>query len=175
MNGLGIDNFISTPGQLPPHVETIAFIDDVALSGQQAAKYLKKDDHGFRDRKAVLLTFMATKQAVATLKQAHVEVIATMMLDDRSKYFHESSVAFAGTYAAHRQDARDIATHYGAKLIPHHPLGFSDGQYGFGFFYNTPDNALPIFWSVDGNWKPIIRRYEKITTKLLEGYNDCFV
>lgn len=28
------------------------------------------------------------------------------------------------------------------------------------FFYNTPSNTLPIFWSFEDNWVPIFQRYD---------------
>ena len=43
-----------------------------------------------------------------------------------------------------------------------HPLGFADGQHLFGFYYNTPDNTLPIFWCKSPNWSPAFVRYGKV-------------
>ncbi|MDR2409621.1 MAG: hypothetical protein LBE13_16135, partial [Bacteroidales bacterium] len=41
------------------------------------------------------------------------------------------------------------------------PLGYKDGEYAFGFYYNTPDNSLPIFWGQKNGWLPILKRYHK--------------
>ena len=27
------------------------------------------------------------------------------------------------------------------------PLGYQDSELAFGFYYNIPDNTLPIFWA----------------------------
>ena len=54
-----------------------------------------------------------------------------------------------------------MATHYGSTIRSKSPLGYSGGQFLFGFFYNVPDNTLPIFWVEDEKWKPILPRYDK--------------
>lgn len=50
-----------------------------------------------------------------------------------------------------------------------YPLGFANGQYMFGFYYNTPDNTLPIFCCESSNWSPAFVRYGKIYG--IEGVN----
>ena len=50
-----------------------------------------------------------------------------------------------------------------------YPLGFANGQHMFGFYYNTPDNILPIFWCKSSNWSPAFVRYGKIYG--IEGVN----
>jgi len=44
-------------------------------------------------------------------------------------------------------------------------LGHSNGQYAFGFYYNTPNNTLPLFWSDQNGWIPIMKRYDKVYGK----------
>lgn len=29
------------------------------------------------------------------------------------------------------------------------------------YYYNTPNNTLPIFWSDENSWQPIFQRYNK--------------
>jgi len=58
-----------------------------------------------------------------------------------------------------------MAEEYGLRLKPDVPLGYANGQYTFGFFYNTPDNTLPLFWSSNAQWIPLMKRYEKIYGK----------
>jgi hypothetical protein len=65
----------------------------------------------------------------------------------------------------HRENCKTLAEAYGTELEPSHPLGYGDGQYAFGFYYNTPDNTLPIFWSETAGWFPVMKRYEKIYGK----------
>ena len=47
------------------------------------------------------------------------------------------------------------------KIDSENPLGYKNGEYAFGFFYNTPDNTLPIFWGTNNGWCPIFKRYDK--------------
>ena len=49
-----------------------------------------------------------------------------------------------------------------AEYMKKYPLGFDDGQQAFGFYYNTPDNSLPVFWCESANWKSIFKRNHKI-------------
>ena len=66
-----------------------------------------------------------------------------------------------------------LCNYYGTEIVSHelsaaeaymksHPLGFADGQHLFGFYYNTPDNTLPIFWCKSPNWSPAFVRYGKV-------------
>ncbi|MGB2867390.1 MAG: hypothetical protein WBD36_02975, partial [Bacteroidota bacterium] len=74
--------------------------------------------------------------------------------------FDKQSAAFNG-FGQHREVARRMTEHYGVKIEPKRPLGYQDSQLLIGFFYNTPDNSLPIFWSSKNNWKPVFKRYDK--------------
>ena len=65
----------------------------------------------------------------------------------------------------HLDNCKKFAVHYGKKVRPSYSLGYNDGQLAFGFFYNTPDNSLPIFWAENNDWYPIIKRYDKIYDK----------
>jgi hypothetical protein len=68
-----------------------------------------------------------------------------------------SSDVFAGVM----KDAKRMCEAYGATLLPSHPLGFGSGQYLIGFFYNTPDNCLPVLWAESSDWTPCFKRFDK--------------
>jgi len=164
-NNLGMQNFLTQPDKLPANVDTIVFIDDVVLSGQQAAPYLHRATAGYDDNKRkVLLVFFSTDEAEDLLRKNNISVISCIKLDDRSKCFSSDSNVFVN-HPLHRESCKAIAEVYGAKLKPDHPLGYDNGQYAFGFYYNTPDNTLPIFWSEHGGWVSVMKRYDKIYGK----------
>lgn len=164
-NNLGVRNFLTQPDKLPANIDTIVFVDDVVLSGDQAEKYLTRATAGYDDDKAkILLTFFATDEAEALLNRNDITVLSCIKLDKRCKCFAPESNVFAN-HVTHLANCRDIALHYGTKLKPDDPLGYSDGQYAFGFHYNTPDNTLPIFWSEVAGWIPVMKRYDKIYGK----------
>lgn len=152
--------------------ENIIVIDDVTLSEGPAgqmhdfweasrAKYQKKNFY--------LLTLMASEASYKYLKSKFgIEIITAIRLDNRDKCFHDESDVFSSfSDPTIKKElislTKMFAEHYGRKInIPHlHPLGYADGQFTFGFYYNTPDNTLPIFWGQINGWIPILRRYHK--------------
>lgn len=164
-NNLGVRSFLTQPDKLSADVETVVFVDDVVLSGEQAERYLKRATAGYdQDKNKVLLTFFSTIEAENLLRANDIAVVSCIKLDDRCKCFTPDSNVFVN-HPAHRENCKILAEAYGAKLEPDHPLGYGDGQYAFGFYYNTPDNTLPIFWSESGSWFPVMKRYEKIYGK----------
>ncbi len=159
-NGLSKKNF-----EFDPSVEydNLVYIDDVTISGEQANMYINEKMESCTCNKFVL-TLIATENAVAFLKenQPTYELISSIMLDERSKCFSSNSFVFPGlNNKALRDLAYQMCEGYGEVIYPDFPLGFGDGQYLFGFYYNTPDNTLPIIWSKNEKWMPAFSRYDK--------------
>ena len=98
------------------------------------------------------------------MQKNDITVISCIKLDERCRCFSNESNVFVN-HPSHRDKCKVMAEAYGTKLKPDHPLGYSDGQYAFGFHYNTPDNTLPLFWSEREDWKPVMKRYDKIYGK----------
>ena len=160
-NNLSLTHFLSTPEGLDNTIKYIVFVDDVVISGTQAQKYLKNVCKKFgKDRDIILLTFFATDEAIELLKKQNIRVISSINLDDRSKCFSDVSATF-NNFKNHQNNCERFIRHYGSKAQPDAALGYGNGQYTFGFFYNTPDNTLPIFWSEKPGWKPVVKRYDK--------------
>lgn len=163
-NDLPLNNFIYHPDSLSKEITTIVFVDDVALSKGKRGQAVKPIKNAmkkfFQGKKSVFLTFMATKEAIEELEKENIMVISCMVLDDRNKCFSKESYVFHH-FKEHRSKCNKLAKEYGKRLKPSHPLGYNNGQFVFGFFYNTPDNSLPIFWSENNGWHPIIKRYDK--------------
>lgn len=149
--------------------EEIAFIDDNTLSGRQADSYIgiqgKNDE--LANKKISLLTFIASYEAIERLEKKNIEVFSCIKLGERDKCFSTDSIVFRD-FPSCRNEAKKISEHYGSKICPDIPLGYSDGQCLFGFFYNTPDNTLPIFWGEKEGWQPILIRHDK---KYSKGYD----
>lgn len=160
-NKLDTSRFISSSEIAETSSTRLVFIDDVTLSednDSQAYWYLKKLD--FAEREPFLLTCVATPSAVDTLSRIGVKVITAVLLDSRNRFFHADSFLFK-PFSSLLDSSKTLAEHYGLKANGKIPLGYSNGQFGFGFFYNTPDNVLPIFWGQENGWKPIFTRYNK--------------
>lgn len=168
-NNLPKSWFPFSPGELSDRVDKVIFVDDATISGHQALDYLKavQNTHGL-DQRIILLSLISTIDAQALLRKQGIEVISGIVLDERSKCFSPSSIAFHH-FPEHRDNCKHFALTYGRQINGSEPLGFDDGEYTFGFYYNTPDNSLPIFWQ-DVNWIPVVKRYKKLYLEVL--YND---
>ena len=72
-----------------------------------------------------------------------------------------------------------MSEYYGKKIMAifsdiymkEFPLGYNHDQQMLGFYYNTPDNTLPIFWC-DENWISVFLRYNKIYGKGKVEFDD---
>lgn len=165
-NSLTTENFVAdNVASIPSSVDTIVFVDDVALSDgkEDSQAYLHAKpliDSKYAGKKIVFVTLISSDRAKQFLESEGYKVISCITLDDGNKCFSTSSNVFHH-FPEHRDNCKKFANHYGTKVKNDHPLGFKDGQYLFGFFYNTPDNSLPIFWSTSNGWKPIVKRYDK--------------
>ncbi len=173
-NNLSLENFISSPTKRPESVNTIVFIDDVTISGMQAYEYLGQKMDSDEDYTKILLTLISTDEAVQLLGKNGIRVISCITLDERSKCFSINSNLFHDCKDK-LQDCKKLAMTYGSKsLLYHpvhlHPLGHNGGEYAFGFFYNTPDNTLPIFWADNKGWSPIMKRYEKLNRRTYDQF-----
>jgi hypothetical protein len=141
--------------------DNIIFLDDVTLTADSTSQayffFQKVKTAG----KKILLTLVATKDAIQTLNRLDVDVITTITLDEKSKCFSNNSAIFHNL-EKYIDVCKKMVNHYGMKIEPKRPLGYNDGQFAFGFYYNSPDNTLPIFWSENNGWIPIVKRYDKV-------------
>lgn len=155
---INFPKFVNTDEELP---DNLIFIDDVTLTGDETSQaYIFFNKMKIKGNNKILLTFIASDEAISRLSSIGVTVISAIILEKRNKCFSNSSEIFHH-HTPLLDSCKSMVSHYGEKLKPLHPLGYKDGQYTFGFFYNTPDNALPIFWSEVNNWIPIVKRYDK--------------
>lgn len=152
--------------------ENIIVIDDVTLSkgemGQMHSFWANaKKKHP--SKQFYLLTLVASESSLNYLTSTFgIQIVSAIRLDNRDKCFQVESDVFSSFRESPEHSeiinlSQRFAEHYGKQIgIQNlHPLGYANGQYTFGFFYNTPDNSLPIFWGQINGWVPILRRYHK--------------
>jgi hypothetical protein len=156
-------------------ISRLVFIDDFCGSGTQAIEYSDKMIGLLRDvatRSGVALeiqylVLMATKSGLKAVRdhQAFDAVEAVFELDDSYRCLEPGARQFSSPPDGVTQAfAKDMAGHYGAKVVPRHPLGFENGQLLLGFHHNIPDNTLPILWcDTDPAWVPIFPRFQKLS------------
>lgn len=178
--------------------KNIIVMDDVTLTGSQAIEYINSavESHYestnsgmldckrrmckvlgeklISDRKVYVLLLVADKKAIENIKEElkyiiEIEVISSIELDKRSKGFSDNSYIFNGNHKL-KKVCEEFASHYGEKLCgKDHCLGFRNSELLMGFFYNIPDNTLPIFWDKRNNWSPIFERADKIYNENYAG------
>lgn len=152
-NNLGKESFEMKPND---EFKYLVLVDDVTVSGTQATENLeiyKEID----DSKKYILTFISSNKARERIGDT-IHVISSIEIDERSKCFDENSYVFS-LHKNWISIARKMCKYYGEKINQHNPLGYRNGQYLFGFYYNTPNNVLPIFWGTNNNWHPLFKRY----------------
>lgn len=158
---IGIDRFFYPTDSTDINGNVAIFIDDVTLSATQAKPFILEfiQKHAFDD--VYLLTLIASTEATIELEQNGVKVISCVSLEEKNKCFSESSIIFH-KFPELLEPIKNMCEYYGKKISLKYPLGYKDGQYLFGFYYNTPNNTLPIFWSHKDGWVPIFERKEKV-------------
>ncbi len=160
-NDLQVKNF-SIPSEFErAEIKQVVFVDDITISAGengQAYNYLK--DYNKDGLEIKFLTLIASDEAISSLKKIDVEVIQAISLDKRNKCFSQDSYIF-NYYKEQISDFKKFAIHYGLKANPKIPLGYNNSELLFGFYYNTPDNTLPIFWGKENGWNPIFKRVDK--------------
>lgn len=153
--------------------DSIVFVDDFSITGTQADWYIKdyfRRNNDTKNKKIYILLMIATDEAINKIREIpHItDVIACVKLDETSKSFSDNSIMFQKYDPELKEQAKTICQHYGDRIITDADrkdgatgLGFGDGAYLMGAYYNTPNNTLPIFWSEEKQWKPIFKRYNK--------------
>lgn len=159
---LTLDRFFY-PTDMPYEESAIlVYVDDATLGGGTCLRHFYNNIEGKANKYIYYLTIMASEDAVKMLEEKGIIVIYCALLDDRNKCFSENSVIFH-RFLELKDICKKMAECYGAEIVesPVKPLGFKNGEFCFGFYYNTPNNSLPIFWSRK-NWIPIFTRKEKL-------------
>lgn len=140
--------------------DVIVCIDDVMMSGGTASRFFYDYTEELSKRKLYYITLITTDAAIEKLEKLGITVIYCAKLDSRSQVFSPDSLAFY-KYQDIKDYAKVMAEGYGKQIEKDKPLGYKGGQYCFGLYYNIPNNSLPIFWSNQNSWHPILPRKEK--------------
>lgn len=144
----------------PPEVTTspttlkhLIYVDDFCATGQQVSDRVAEIVHALRKcGRAVRVSYyllFATEQGIANLKASALfdDVAAAIVLDSDYRAFGPSSHFYKQAVEGVSMETGRMVMHgYGTSLFPA-PLGYGDCQLMIGFFHNTPDNTLPVFWA----------------------------
>jgi hypothetical protein len=158
-NNLPKDNFLIEDKKY----QNIVYIDDVTISGTQAARYINSSNIDSEHR--YFASLIASEEAIKYINGKNIveKVIYSTCLDERERAFAEESHMFADKNICDIKNIiKTFCQFYGEKVNKKSPLGYKDGQYMIGLVHNTPNNTLPIFWETHNGWQPIFKRYPKI-------------
>ena len=137
----------------------VVFLDDFMGSGHQAKQVwetvVRPVINEESNSQFIYGIIAAYKDGIEFLKQnsKFIPLVADV-LPSNNELFSEQSVVFKDK--KERQIAKEIVQKYGEELYPNHELGYMGCQGLIGFFYSTPNNSLPIFWSTENKWKPLL-------------------
>jgi DisA checkpoint controller-like protein len=164
-NNLPQDRFIA-PSDLASLAqrqdEVVVFLDDYTGSGNQACQVwntVVQSMAGLSELRlayAVLVGYQAGLEKINT--STGFTPIALRVLTEKDLPFGNHSKLFENQ--EERDRAKAVMKRYGERLYPNHPLGYSESQGLVGFFYSTPNNSLPIFWSSESGWSPLLAHGE---------------
>ncbi len=187
-NGLAKNFFVHTHQLLTEDykksdLKYLIYIDDISGSGGQAVSILKgvlpKIKKKYPNIKILYFTIFATTIALKKLKDSNLfDMIDTVFeLDETYKVFSKESRYFNKNMDSKDKDFMEniCKNYYKTKwklksddisrkdgILNKDECGYADGQLSLGFFYNIPNNSLPIFWADSDSWTPIFKRYSKL-------------
>jgi broad specificity phosphatase PhoE len=173
INNLPESNFITVDGlrdhlaatyDRPSRPRHLVFLDDFIGTGEQAIELLSRELKELLVMREfdyvglhALVGFAESATRIKTATSVDVRVSHT--LTDKDKVFHEASDILTEDYFD-RQRMKDTIEQYGKQLYPIAPLGYGGTQALIAFYYNTPNNTLPVIWARSGSWRPLLPRAE---------------
>lgn len=138
---------------------TVVFVDDFIGSGQDALRVATEIAEPLKaaipETRFVFAAAVGYTEGIERLRQSNsIEICVVEKLDSTTKPFTSDSNIFPEASA--RQEAEKIVSSYCSVLKPKARLGYGHTQGLLGFFFGTPNNTLPIFWSSEGEWIPLL-------------------
>jgi hypothetical protein len=151
-------------------IDHYVFIDDFSGSGSQASTFfinnqIERICKINTDAKLYYFTLFSTKESNKVLKNDNSKLILRSIfeLDETYKVFSEQSRYYANL-EEEKSFSENTCKQYKDRYLyseSEYLCGWRDGQLLLRFFYNTPDNTLPTFWTETNYWKPVFKRYDK--------------
>lgn len=141
----------------------VVFIDDYIGTGHQAKQVWDFVIHPiinkFSESKFFYCTLAGMEEGIKYVRDnTKFEVLVDKVICAEELPFTDKSKIFENS--VERKKAEEIVRKYGEILYPGNALGYKNSQALVGFFYSTPNNTLPIFWSTNEKWHPLLPRNE---------------
>jgi len=163
-------------------IEYYIFLDDISATGRQAKKHFNNIHYEkiltFNpNAKIYYYTLFRTVDAYNFLEE-HIPEITTKTifeLDNTYKTYGEESRHFIQNdnfpdlHTQEKEYNKGVCKKYMESKVEKYELcGFLDSQLMLSFFYNTPNNTLPIFWVNKGTeWQALFKRFSKEIERII--------
>lgn len=151
----------------------VVFIDDISGSGKQASDYISEflNKNNVNKEYISYMTLIGTEDAAKVFEHIEINFKSACLLDERMKLF--SGDSYTKFTINERSVLLDFINGY-KNEVDWNPLGYGSSELALGFYYNVPDNCLPIFWRENSNWRAIFKRFHKkyYSNKEGEVFND---
>lgn len=159
VNHIPKDHFFHSPIS---HIngKHIIFIDDIASSGSQATQHIKCTikQHNISTSDTYYYCLFSTAKARQFFEINNLHIDSVYSVDDRVDILSENSYCEFSNELS--QAVKEMLIKYN-YINEYAPFGYFNSCLALGFFYNIPDNTLPIFWAKSNIWKPIFKRFGK--------------
>ena len=167
-NQLSQDRFVTAENLINASLEgisSVVFLDDFICSGEDAIRLWNEIILPIKDKnKNCKFIFACIVGYESGIKHASLRtemtIVVAELIPESEQPFRKHSVIFPNT--VERNKAKSIAEKYGKKLSPKMPLGYKETQALVGFFFGTPNNTLPIFWSTRDKWQALLPHGESL-------------
>ncbi len=149
--------------------KTIVYIDDLSGSGKQFcddfdAFKTKLNPDFFDKNKFVFAPIFISEDAISIIREK--TKVQLCQRDEFCLTRRDCTLDKAAGLFSEQElpQVKDIFEKYGKILYPKAPLGYGGFAFRIAFFYNTPNNTLPIFWGkkkpTQGVWNQLFPRNE---------------
>jgi hypothetical protein len=154
----------------------VVFVDDLIGSGSQGGALLKEAFERYEWLNYCTVYYCALvgfESGIAHLKTVMGQRIKEVFVGDRLSESHRafSKQNYSWGDTTLRVAAEEWATSIGRQALEgrladpsRHALGWDNSQALIAFYYNTPNNTLPLFWGtgiVNGRpWMPLLDRFD---------------
>lgn len=150
-------------------VKFIFLIDDFIGTGTQVINYWRKRrmnpksfEEIYRENPELKFIYLALvgyyKGKEKIEENIPIKVILGEELNNEDKCFSDVSRIY--NIESDRNSAKAIMKEKGKLLVSSNPLGFGNLELAVAFYYNTPNNTLPVIWrKKEGFWEPLFQRF----------------
>lgn len=147
------------------HARAVVFLDDFIGSGQDVVRLWNEVVKPLRasnpNCQFIFGCIVGYESGIEhALAETQITIVAAETIPRSEQPFEQDSVVYRDP--EERARAEEILLEYGARLSPNQPLGYGGTQALVGFFFSTPNNTLPIFWSTEGDWNPLLPHGESL-------------